>query len=252
MKKILAIAAAIVAMTAAAETPKKAAPFFDTARPDHFIEIDIHAGDGVSTVRQNYASAIPSVSDFVLTPANRVMMGARAIIPIRNFVAVGTALDFTINNYYWSMALLERLQGTLSTLYSRNHYTTLEVPLYLQWTFNLGEKVKWRTKTGMYISFGVGGHTKINETTSSANSLGQSQVTENFYRDKYYNAEDPVVNTFDRTDMGLYLGTGILVNSHWAVDVAMNTGFSQLARNFGVLDITGRTLNVTFTVGYQF
>ena len=252
MKKILAIAAAIVAMTAAAETPKKAAPFFDTARPDHFIEIDIHAGDGVSTVRQNYASAIPSVSDFVLTPANRVMMGARAIIPIRNFVAVGTALDFTINNYYWSMTLLERSQGTLSTLYSRNHYNTIDVPLYLQWSFNLGDKVKWRTKTGMYISFGVGGHTKINETTSSTNSLGQSQVTENSYRDKYYDDEDPVVNTFAKTDMGMVIGTGILVNRHWAIDLDMHTGFTQLARNFGVLDISGRTLNVTFTVGYQF
>lgn len=252
MKKILAIAAAIVAMTAAAETPKKAAPFFDTARPDHFIEIDIHAGDGVSTVRQNYASAIPSVSDFVLTPANRVMMGARAIIPIRNFVAVGTALDFTINNYYWSMTLLERAQGTLSTLYSRNHYNTIDVPLYLQWSFNLGDKVKWRTKTGMYISFGVGGHTKINETTSSTNSLGQSQVAENSYRDKYYDDEDPVVNTFAKTDMGMVIGTGILVNRHWAIDLDMHTGFTQLARNFGVLDISGRTLNVTFTVGYQF
>ena len=168
MKPYLAIAVAMMAMTAAAQTPKDV-PFFDSGRPDHFIEIDIHAGDGVSTVRQNYGSAIPSVSDFVLTPANRVVMGARAILPIRNYFAVGTAIDFTINNYYWSMTLLERSQGTLSTLYSRNHYNTIDVPLYLQWSFNLGDKVKWRTKTGMYISFGVGGHTKINETTSSTN-----------------------------------------------------------------------------------
>ncbi|MGM9864917.1 MAG: outer membrane beta-barrel protein [Muribaculaceae bacterium] len=251
MKPYLAIAVAMMAMTAAAQTPKDV-PFFDSGRPDHFIEIDIHAGDGVSTVRQNYGSAIPSVSDFVLTPANRVVMGARAILPIRNYFAVGTAIDFTINNYYWSMTLLERSQGTLSTLYSRNHYNTIDVPLYLQWSFNLGDKVKWRTKTGMYISFGVGGHTKINETTSSTNSLGQSQVAENSYRDKYYDDEDPVVNTFAKTDMGVVIGTGILVNRHWAIDLDMHTGFTQLARNFGVLDISGRTLNVTFTVGYQF
>ena len=52
--------------------------------------------------------------------------------------------------------------------------------------------------------------------------------------------------------MGMVIGTGILVNRHWAIDLDMHTGFTQLARNFGVLDISGRTLNVTFTVGYQF
>lgn len=252
MRIYLAIAAAVMALTAAAETPTNGVPFFDTGRPDHLIELDVHVGDGMSLVSQNYASAIPSVSDFVLTPANRVMVGARAILPIRNFLAVGTAIDLAVNNYYWSMTLLERSQGTLSTLYSRNRYTTIEVPVYLQWSFNLGDKVKWRTKTGMYISFGVGGHTNIDETTSSTNALGQSQVTETAYRDNYFNDKDPVINTFRSTDMGVYLATGLLVCDHWVVDASLNAGVTQLARNFGVLDISGRTLNFAISLGYQF
>lgn len=227
-------------------------PFFDTTRPDKFIEIGVHVGDGASTIRQNYVRAVPDVSDFILTPGNRLTFGFTAALPVRNYLAVGTGLDFAINNYYWSMTLLERNQGTLSSLYSRNHYYAIEVPAYLQWRFNVGTHVNWRVETGMYLSFGTGGDARYSETRSSTNALGQSQVSESNYKNKYYKDPEPVINTFEKNDVGLHLGTGILVHERLTVNAVMHVGFTDLARNMGVLNIHAHTLNVTFVVGYQF
>ena len=251
MKKTLITAACLTAALISAARSERG-PFLDTSRADHFIELGVHIGDGASTIRQNYVSAVPDVSDFVLTPGNRLTFGATAAIPLRNFLAIGTGIDLAINNYYWSMTVLSRQQGTLSSLYNRNHFYTVEIPVYMQWRFNVGTHVSWRCEAGAYISFGAGGHSRFNEVRSSTNSLGQSQVTENKYKNNYFNEDDPVITTFDKTDMGLHLGTGILVHDRLTVSAAMHVGLTDLAKNMGVLEIHARTLNVTFAVGYQF
>lgn len=243
---VCAVAAAVTGVRA------QTVPFLDTAKPDHFIEIDVHAGDGASTITQNYSSAVPSVQDFVLTPGNRLIFGAGAILPVRNYFAIGTRLDIAINNYYWSMTIMDRNQGTLNTLYSRNRYTAAEVPVFMQLRCNLGSSVVWRSELGAYISFGLGGHSRYSEASSSTNSLGQSQVTETQYKNDYYDDSEPVINTFRKTYWGLHLGTGILAGRHFTLNVVMHAGARNLAKNLGVLDIRARTLNVTFTAGYQF
>lgn len=250
-KSILMAAAAACACSAAANDPC-AVPFFDTARPDRIIEIGIHAGDGVSTIRQNYASNINTLTDFVLTPGNRFIAGASAVMPVRNFFAVGTGLDFAVNNFYWTMTMLDRGDGVLTSLYSRNHYCSVEVPVFMQWRFNLGANVSWRTDIGFYLSFGAGGHSRYKVATSSTNSLGQSQVTESSYRDKYYNDPSPVINTINPTDWGLHLGTGLVLWRHFDIRGVMHVGARDIAKNMGVLHVKVHTLNVAVTAGYIF
>lgn len=227
-------------------------PFVDTAQPEKVVELGFHVGDGVATIRQNYSSQVPSVSDFVLTPGNRFEMGVDAVMPIRNFFAIGTAVNLGFNNYYWTMTMLDRSAGTLTTLYSRNNFTNLTIPAFLRFRFNLGTRVTWESDLGAYISFGMGGTSKFKETASSTNSLGQSQVTETQFRNKYFNEKTPVVNTVTGTDWGLMLGTGFMYNRHWALRCALLVGARDIAKNMGVFNIEIHNLSATVSLGYNF
>lgn len=251
LRKAVMAAAVMTAFAAGADEPCTV-PFFDTARPDRIVEIGVHVGDGASTIRQNYASNISTLTDFVLTPGNRFVVGASAVMPVRNFFAVGTGLDFAVNNYYWTMTMLDRADGVLTSLYSRNHFCSVEIPVFMQWRFNLGTHVSWRTDIGFYLSFGTGGHSRYKVAASTTNSLGQSQVTESTYRDKYYDDPSPVINTIIPSDWGLHLGTGLVLWRHLELRGFMHVGTRDIARNMGVLDVKVHTLNVAFTAGYIF
>ena len=253
LRRIAASAVAVgAALPAVAGDTGQDAPFVDFSRPDRVVEIGLHVGEGASTITQNYATAIPDVADFSLTPGSMTTFGASAELPVRNFFAIGTGLDFAINNFYYSMTILHPSEGTLNSLYTRNHFYTLEVPLYLGFRFNLGSHVKWNSEIGGYLSFGAGGKTRTRAYTSSTNSLGQSQVTQTNYERNYFNDDNPIINGVTGTDWGLHLGTGILVNRHWSVKAVMHAGARDLAKNYGVLGISTHTLNVVFKAGYIF
>lgn len=226
--------------------------FVDTRRPTKMVELGLHIGEGAASMVQNYGTAVPHVGDFTLTPGSLTQFGASAVIPVRNFFAIGTGLNFNINNYYYSMTILHPGAGTLNTLYTRNRFYNFDVPLFLAFRFNLGTHVRWDNELGAYLSFGCGGHSHTRAYTSSTNDLGQSQVAETNYRVKYYNPDQALINGVTSVDWGLHLGTGILVNGHVSVKCVMHAGARDLAKNYGVLNVQNHTLNVVFSAGYVF
>ncbi len=249
MKKKTAIIAALclVALTA------NAVNFVDTSRPDSYRpDINVHAGAGVSTILQNYRSQIDGCAEFYLTPGCQSVFGVNVELPLRNFFGLGTGMDYIISNYNYSMTILAPGQGTVYTLYSRNNYHALEIPLYMLWRFNIGSKVHWDNQLGIYLSQGVTGRSHYKSYVSSTNDLGQSQVTTAIYHRDYYKDQDPLISGNSRTDYGLHIATGLMLSNHWTLNCVMHIGFVNVARNLGVLDIHQHNLSATFRVGYTF
>lgn len=250
-RRITATLAALLAvLSLGARQPS--VPFMDKARPSQFMEIGLHVGAGASSIFQNYRSAIPGLSDFTFTPGVMMSFGATAKLPIRNYLAIGTGLDFNINNYFWNMTILHPQAGTLNALTQRHHFYDLCIPLTLDLRFNLSSNVRWDNEIGGYLTIGLGGHTRTTSYLSSTNSLGQSQVTERDYRQDYYKDSDALVNGVENTDWGVHLGTGFLINNHISVKAVMHAGLRDIARNFGVLEIHNHTINVSVKAGYVF
>lgn len=227
--------------------------FIDKRTPDHVIEFGLHVGEGVSTILQNYSDKMPNIADFQLTPGNMNTVGASVEMPFRNYLSIGTGLDFTISNYHMSMTLLDAGGGTLNTLYTRNHFYGIDVPIYLGTRFNLGRNVQWANELGAYMNFAVGhGSSKTHAYASSTNSLGQSQVTEMNYHNKYYKDEEPIINGVTTTDYGLHVATGMRFYKHFSLKAVFHLGLRNLAINYGVLDISNHTINLAFKAGYIF
>lgn len=226
----------------------------DTSRPDRFINIGVHVGDGLSTVRQNYATQIGSVASFTLTPGNVFDLGATAILNVRDFFGIGTGLDFTVSNYDYNLTMIDagEQNGTLNTLYSDNRFYSLDIPLYLRFAFNLGTRVRWTWELGSYINLGLGGHTDVSTYRSSTNALGQSQVTNSKFHNKYFNDDNGIINRIATTDTGLHLATGLVYKRHFTLNAVLHVGFRDLARNFGVYKTELYNLNLIFKAGYLF
>lgn len=227
-------------------------PFCDTSRPDRMIEVGLDVGVGMSSMLQNMNTAVPEVSDFSFTPGCMTSFGVTAEMPVRNYFAIGTALNFNINNYSYNMVILHQEGRTLNSIVSQSHFYNLDVPVFFDFRFNLGNKVRWHNEVGGYLSFGAGGNTKTRSYVSSTNALGQSQVTEIYYKRDYFNDNQSVINGVNSLDWGLHLATGIVACRHVMLKAVLHVGARDLACNYGVLKIENHTLNLSFKAGYVF
>lgn len=250
--KQLAITSALF-IAAIAQSFAQSTPFVDHSRPDKFIEIGLHVGEGVSSLIQNYGKEVPGLAEFNLTPGNMNTFGMSVVMPIRNYLGIGTGIDAAIYNNHWSMTVLNAEASTLNNLYTRNHYYALEFPVFMNLNFNLGEKVMWTNEIGAYLSLGLGnGSSKTKAFASSTNALGQSQVTEINYNRKYYKEDEPIINGVTTTDYGMHLATGLRFYKHFSLRAVFHVGARNLAINYGVLNIKNHNLNLAFKAGYIF
>lgn len=250
MQKIITFAAAVLM---AAGIAQAAPDFIDTGRPDSYIpRVEIHGGVGVSTITQNYNSEIEGCADFFMTPGCQGVAGVTVELPLRKFLYIGTGADFNFSHYNWSMTTIDAVEGTLNTIYSRNSYQVLDIPIYIGVRFNLGKRVKWTNELGFYLSQGLVGKSRYKAYVSSTNALGQSQVSTSSYTRSYYKDDDPLINGNSRTDFGMHISTGLLLRNHWTLKAVLRTGFNNMARNNGVLDIKNHNISASLRLGYAF
>lgn len=252
IKKILAAIAIIGTAINTTAQSNYAVPFVDTSRPENVIEGSVNIGVGASSMIQNYRSAVPGLSDFTFSPGTMMSVGADVQLPIRNFLAIGTSLNFNINNYSWAMTIMQPQDGSLSVLKTKNHFYDIDVPVYVAFRFNLSPKVRWTNEAGWYISFGAGGDTRTRVYTSATDPEGENQISVTHYKRDYYKDDNAIVNGVTSTDWGLHLATGLQICKRLSLKAVMHVGARDLSRNIGGLNINNHTLNASFKAGYIF
>ena len=97
-------------------------PVYDSAHAERFIEINAHAGIGLSAVLQNYGSVIDNISDFFFSPGVLMRAGLDVRFNIRNSFGLGTGIDFGINNSRYAMSIVTDGGSSINSLYVTNHY----------------------------------------------------------------------------------------------------------------------------------
>lgn len=251
IKRYVAVAVtALVAATSLAAAPAAAA---DQQRPAVFVDLGVHAGYGIFTVQQNYASQISTVVASKLSPGSTFSVGCTALLNVHRHVAVGTSVDVSTSAYNLNMTLVDSRSGMLNVYSAANRLYTLDIPVFARFSLDVaGDKVQWINESGLYCSMGLGGRSTISTYRSSTNSLGQSQVTHLTLKNDYYNDDNGLINRVVRTDVGLHFATGLMFNRCWELKGALRLGLRDVARNFGVYDTRLRNLAFTVTAGYYF
>lgn len=225
---------------------------YETSLPTKLIEVNPFVGVGISSVLQNYSSVIPGISDFLLTPGFSLEGGLDVKMNINGAIGIGTGLNLGINNVDFAMNLLENSTGSISSIFLRNHFYQLRVPIYCSVSLNLRRKLKWVIEAGGYYSHGLGGKIKASGYTSGMNSLGQPTVTHAYYEQDYFDNKSPIINGVKKSDFGIHIGTGFVYNVHYTLKAVLETGIPNLAINHGVLDVRYRNISMIWKIGYIF
>ena len=222
----------------------------DRSRPADFIDFEVHALVGGSYLTENYMSCYPEISDLNTSIGPAFGIGAGVRFNIRNYIGLGTELNFTRNAYKMDMAVVG--QHSVSNVFQRNTYYKLDFPVYVSFLFDLSGTVKWNVDGGLYYSYGVGGTQKSNIYDTRSNELGQLMMSVTPLKADFYNDHRAFINSYDRGDIGLHLATGLTFARHLRVGVRAHIGFSNLANSTGIIKPSSHTLDFLGSVGWEF
>lgn len=226
--------------------------FYDSGRPDDFIEFNAHAAIGMMSLVQNFSKAVPDLSDFLLSPGSEIDLGLTVRFKLRNSFGLATGLEFGINNLRYAMGLVGKGTGQISSIYVLNHFYDITVPVYVSWRFNMGRLMKWSVDGGLYFAKGFGGHSRFSGYTSGVNSLGQPVVTHAQYEQPYFDASVPFIAKVKSFDWGPRLATGLVYRDRYTFNTILQISAQDLVVNQAVLNLKYRHLSLAFELGYIF
>lgn len=226
-------------------------PLYDGRTSQQWLETDVHAGVGLSSVIQNYGTKIPGITDMMLSPGCQFRGGVGVRFNLSRSFGLATGLEFGINNFRQSMSMVvNEPSGSMSSLYITNHFYQFTVPVYVSWRLNIGRRMMWNIDLGMYLSEGAGGDLKASGYTTGENNLGQPVVLHATYKTKYYEKNNPLFNGVRNFDVGAHVATGLVYRHRYTFNAVLEIGARNLAINKGVLDLKYHNLSLMFQIGY--
>ncbi|MCC8071196.1 MAG: PorT family protein [Bacteroidales bacterium] len=233
-------------------TAGAAVPFFDRSAPQDFLEVNLHALVGGSAVTQNYMSTFPEIQELNTAMGLAYGMGAGVTFGLRQWLGLGTELNVVVNRNRMDCAVSNTAVTSMSNLFMRNHYTYINIPVFLSLRFYPATGLRWNVDLGMYYSYGVGGSQRQTLYNWTTNDLGQivPKVVES--KPSYFGSSDTFLNGYKRGDIGLHLATALLFRGHVSVGGRMGVGFKNISRKIGVLNPNIHNINFLVSVGYHF
>lgn len=244
--KILRVMVAVIASMLATLTAAGRNPETD------FIHINAHILGGGSYVSNNYAACFPEVSDLHSSMGLALGVGADVVFNISHHWGVGTGLNILRSSRNLDMAVSTEGAKSISNIFQKNSYYTIEAPVFARWRQNLAQGVTWNIDMGLYMAQGVRGHTDNTIYDAKTNELGQLITLRTKLRTRYYDDGDAFINTFARTDLGMHLATGLTFRQGLTIGVRTHIGLRNLAQSDGLKNPRMRTLDLLAVVGWSF
>lgn len=229
MKSLIIRTLSALVLSAAASLPLAARDFFDTGAADRFLELDVHLQAGTSAITQNYKSKFPLLTQFDMNPGASFGAGVGATFGLRDYLGLSTELNFMCNSSSGSGAIAGDGATPASSVFIKNRYYGVDVPVYVSVRFNLSENVRWNVEGGAYYSLGFCGSQKQQIYTSYINDVEQLINLSTKVNTDYYRGNEGFGSTSYRADWGLIVGTSVDVNRHVTVGVRAHLGLKNVA-----------------------
>lgn len=253
MKQLVRNAAVALTLALSAfANQSAAADFVDFKRPAQFIETDVHVLGGINTLVQNYQSKFPQIQNLNMNMGASLGVGARAVFGIRGYLGVGTAIDLTVNNNNMDMAIVGSDQLSMSSVFIDNRTYQVTVPVFMSFRFNVDRSVRWNIDLGMYYAYGFAGKQKQRIYRAEINEMDELVPQRVDIKTDYYHSPSTFINSFNRGDIGLHLGTSLNFGPHLFVGLQFRVGAKNSARKSGVVNPSVHNLNFHGVLGYRF
>lgn len=231
----------------------KAEGFIDYGPAPRFLDLEVHGIVGSSMITENYLGCFPEINQMNTSPGTSVGIGAAAVFGIRNWLGLGTEINFQRNHYRIDMAVSANDGSSISNIFLRNSASYIQIPLYMQFRFNVARNVRWRVDAGIYYAYGMSGSQRQDIYNAQVNSLGQLVSTVLSTKPGYFGDGSTFIHAFRRSDIGLHIATSIRFH-RFSVGGRINVGFKNIAYipdGRGIVTPNIHNLSYAFTVGYQ-
>lgn len=246
-KTAAAIIAAASILTAAAQQP-----LCDKSRPDRPIDIELHALVGGTAQLQNYMGCFSEIRQLNTTMGCGAGAGAVAELAFRDFIALGTQINFLVYNNRTDMAVSNDQATSVSNVFIQNRLYYLNFPVYVSFRFNAAQNLKWNIDLGGYYSYGIGGFQKQTAYSSMINELGQLVNRVVTTRSHIFNNSETFLNEYYRGDLGIHLSTGLTFARHYHIGVTSDFGVRNISHRNGIVNPDIHNITVMFNAGYRF
>ncbi len=227
--------------------------FVDYGPAPRFLELEIHGIAGNSRITENYVGCFPMISQMNTSPGTSLGVGVAAVFGLRNWLGLGTEANILRGNYRMDLAVSAEDGSSMSNIFLRNGMTYLEIPLYLQFRFNIARNVRWRVNGGVYYAYGLAGHQSQDIYNAQVNQLGQLVSTSISIKPSYFCNGSTFINAFRRSDIGIHLATSLLFG-RVSIGGRLGIGLKNIAYipgGRGIVTPNIHNINYTLTVGYR-
>lgn len=229
--------------------------FVDHGPAPRFIEPQIHIWYGGSLVTENYMSCFNEISQMNSNPGSNIGVGGVAVFGISDFVGLGTELNISLSKYRTDFAVSNNTVTSVSNIFLRNRAWYINIPVYVQFRFNIDSKVRWNLDAGMYYSYGFSGSQSQSIYSAQINDLSQLVSVKINSKPNYFNNSDTFINSYRRGDIGLHLATALTFSGKFSVGARMNLGFkniSYIMNNAWIVNPNIHNFNFAVVVGRTF
>lgn len=217
-----------------------------------FIDIDVHAIVGGSTILQNYKGSFKEIKNLDASVGLTGGVGARATLGFRDYLGLTTEANFLIRNYDMNMVVGSLSSGTLSGVKLDNDIYIVNIPICLTLRLNVSGKVKWHVDFGGYYSYGFYGRQRQDIFVATTNALGELVTVQSKVNTDYFNSESTFLNSFRRSDYGVHLATFLDFGPHLRVGARMQVGLKNVSYTLGIVNPSVHNFDFGGSVGYRF
>lgn len=224
----------------------------DLSPAKNFLDVDVHALVGGSTVMQNYRNSFPEIDNLNINMGFRGGLGARATFGLREYLGLSTELNLVVRNY--NMSLVAGAEGTegITGVQVDNRTYVINVPVAVTLRFMIAKNVKWLVDAGIYYSYGFSGRQKQDIFAGTVNALGELVTVYEHIKTDYFSSSHTFLNSFRRGDYGIHVGTYLDFGPHLRIGARLQTGLKNTSFSYGVANPSVRNFDFCGSVGYRF
>ncbi len=235
-------------------TLSSAREFIDFGPAPDFIDVEARVMGGGSVITENYMGCFPEITEMNTSAGLTAGAGLSAVFGIRDWLGIGTELNLLSQRYRADMAVSNEEATSVSNIFLRNNTLVANIPVYLQFRFNIVDGVRWTVDAGLFYSYGLHGRQNQSIYSSQVNSLGQ--LVNNHITDKvhYYNSVSTFINSYRRADIGIHLGTSLRFSKRLSVGARLDFGLKNVAHivgNSGIICPNIHNFGYSFSIGYR-
>lgn len=228
--------------------------FVDFGPAPEFLEVSVHALGGSSMITENYMGCFSEITEMNTSGGLTVGGGITAVFGIKDWLGIGTELNLLSQRYRADMAVSNDDATSISNIFLKNSTTVANIPIYMQFRFNVASGVRWTVDAGLYYSYGLHGRQKQSIYSSQVNSMGQLVNNRLTSKVHYYNSQSTFINTYHRSDIGFHLATGLQFSRKISVGARIDIGLKNVAHikgNAGIVCPNIHNIGYSFTIGYR-